>query len=1441
MSSSQNPAQNNDARRDGAPPTQQPPGYTEQNAAELPGDAASDATQPNPASQSGTKPEASAYASSYRPSQAQEHTTNPSHSHHGLDPDHVDEHEAGDPEAPPAYTELPGQITSDDNGLGTNAVVAEDGRVNIRIDQKSRALSQLILPQIQRQLTQSQHDPAPPPPYVPEFLGGAPGQEPPPPLNVVIQVVGSRGDVQPFVALGKVLKETYGHRVRLATHPTFKDFVIENGLEFFSIGGDPAELMAFMVKNPGLMPGFDTLRSGDVGKRRKGIAEILRGTWRSCIETGNGLGVDPLKQTVEEWMGIEDQLPEQLRKPFVADAIIANPPAFGHLHCAEKLGIPLHMMFTMPWSPTQQFPHPLANIQSSNADATITNYISYIMVDVLTWQGLGDVINRFRKDLLRLDPISAIWAPAMLARLKVPFTYCWSPALIPKPRDWSHHISIAGFYFLNLASNYTPDPELAAFLDAGEPPVYIGFGSIVVDDPNAMTAMIFDAVKMTGKRALVSKGWGGLGADELGKPEGVFMLGNCPHDWLFKRVSAVVHHGGAGTTAAGIAAGRPTVVIPFFGDQPFWGAMVARAGAGPDPIPYKDLTAEKLAGAINEALKPESLDKAQELSNKIKEEDGCQKGAQSFHQMLNYDEMRCAVIPSQPAVWRIKRTQTKLSAKAATVLAQQGEVDFSELKLFRAREYVPDEGPWDPVSGAAGALMGTATSLMMGVADMPIQTLKLLQIHPDSRSRKGKEKATGTETPSTGEQSRTGRPETSRTTTSTTESVVTGASTPTASQSLGHPDELVQTQSNNTGITSPGTPGTPTHRSTFMSQAFAESTEGSRSSSRERARHLAPESCELADRFSPRRRASSISAAELKANNGTQPGLAESVESAVDTGKGLARIIGAGFRSPMDFSLNVAKGFHNVPKLYGAEVRQVDKVTDLQSGLRTAAKEFGFGLYDGITGIVTDPYKGAKKEGGIGFVKGVGRGIMSVPFRVMGGAWSVPGYAMKGLYQEMIKSKGKSVQNYIIAARIAQGYDEASSITAQERDDIVSRWKYVKVGIKKKKNPGAEQMDSLHSLVEEKRKRRQERWQRVNSHFKKPESGSSIPPSTSQHGSSSDLHLDHSESHESAATEPEIRSTIPSWRQQESQRAASLRRQQHTATFPLPRPSTALSEQSQISLEAQLIAEEEAEQRELERAITASVAEASHGDPEEDKLVASAIRASIAELERAPPGVGAKDEEELLKRVMQASMEEAGKGNCTEEEQKAIEETLRKSLLETSRRRVHGSDSEWDEDSDTENDEEFQRIIAESKELAHLHANHPEEYQTHSGAQESGVMEAMSQAIGSNSHSQPKGLDHDDDADLKKALEESQATGSKSHSQPHGHDQDDDAELKKALEESEKAEKERMEKLEKQKTEEDIVMEYVRKQSLLEEEHRQRILQGRDTAGEGSGAGPGAN
>lgn len=182
---------------------------------------------------------------------------------------------------------------------------------------------------------------------VPPTLRPKPGALRPPPLNIVIQVVGSRGDVQPFVALGKVLKEQHGHRVRLATHPTFKDFVQENGLEFFSIAGDPSELMAFMVKNPGLMPGFDTLRRGDIGRRRQDVGNMIRRCWRSCIETGDGSGVEASDKNVDDWSRTEGSIEVQSGyKPFVADAIIANPPSFAHIHCAEKLGIPLHMMFT---------------------------------------------------------------------------------------------------------------------------------------------------------------------------------------------------------------------------------------------------------------------------------------------------------------------------------------------------------------------------------------------------------------------------------------------------------------------------------------------------------------------------------------------------------------------------------------------------------------------------------------------------------------------------------------------------------------------------------------------------------------------------------------------------------------------------------------------------------------------------------------------------------------------------------------------------------------------------------------------------------------------------------------------------------------------------------------------------------------------------------------
>lgn len=202
-----------------------------------------------------------------------------------------------------------------------------------------------------------------------------------------------------------------------------------------------------------------------------------------------------------------------------------------------------------------------------------------------------------------------------------------------------------------------------------------------MDEPNVLTATVFEAIEKAGVRAIVSKGWGGLGTDELSIPRNTFLIGDTPHDWLFKRVSAVVHHGGAGTTAAGVLAAVPTVIVPFFGDQPFWGNMIARAGAGPEPIPYKQLTADNLAAAILEALKPETIMNAKRLSEGLAEDRGASTGAQSFHNMLDLDKHRCTVCPNQVAAARIKRTNIRLSPLAAIVLADEGLLTASDLKV----------------------------------------------------------------------------------------------------------------------------------------------------------------------------------------------------------------------------------------------------------------------------------------------------------------------------------------------------------------------------------------------------------------------------------------------------------------------------------------------------------------------------------------------------------------------------------------------------------------------------------------------------------------------------------------------------------------------------------------------------------------------------------------
>ncbi|OHW99369.1 glycosyltransferase family 28 domain-containing protein [Colletotrichum incanum] len=764
-------------------------------------------------------------------------------------------------------------------------------------------------------------------------------QHPPaasPRLNIAIHIVGSRGDIQPFIPIAQLLmKPPYGHRVRICTHPVFKEFVESNGVEFFSIGGDPEALMAYMVKNPGLLPSRESVKAGDIGQRRKEMAEIINGAWRSCIEAGDGMGDRTTAATVKN----ADDL-------FVADAIIANPPSMAHIHCAEKLGIPLHMVFTMPWCPTQAFHHPLASMSYGEADKSVANYLSFIMMELLTWQGLGDLINKFRTQTLGLDPISPMWGCQLLPRLRVPYSFLWSESLIPKPADWDSHINITGFSFLPLADKYTPPPDLTAFLESGPPPIYIGFGSIVVDDPKALTQLIFKAVKIAGVRAIVSKGWGGVGGGD-NVPDGIYLIGNCPHDWLFKRVSAVVHHGGAGTSAAGIAAGRPTVVVPFFGDQPFWGQMIARAGAGPAPVPFKEMTADTLATSITFALKPEVQVAVQQMAQRIAEEDGAGDTAKDIQERLSLDTMRCDLCPERLANWRHRKTGAHLSNFAVGCLVDKGYMKPHDFKLLRHKHWYVDEGAEHPIIGLVAAVAGFFTAVGIATSDYstrlrnPQPPVRMHETEIDLEAQTEREKPAEEENNTTREAS--------------TESNGNAE----ANTEDGHLKRVAKANTM-----------TPKQMNDIAMKMATKSL------------RCADPTVELVmdDMMKRGRRKASVVSIGMRQRS-------RPMEVARATGRYGIEVAKAGLKAPVAVFYNIANGFHNYPSygFAGHDVRRRDEITGLGSGIRTAGKEFALGNWEAFSGVVVKPYKGAKKEGIKGFGKGIWQGGRGFTYNIFAG------------------------------------------------------------------------------------------------------------------------------------------------------------------------------------------------------------------------------------------------------------------------------------------------------------------------------------------------------------------------------------------------------------------------------------------------------------------------
>ncbi|KAJ7932676.1 glycosyltransferase family 1 protein [Mycena leptocephala] len=727
------------------------------------------------------------------------------------------------------------EYQSSGKGLASMARVLPDGRIVISLDLKQK------LPDLPEDHAQD----------IREFAVDKTEWKKYPSLNIVIMIVGSRGDVQPYVALGKLLLAD-GHRVRIASHETFRSFVNEAGLEFFNIGGNPQDLMSYMVKNPGLMPGMTSLTNGDIGRKRKMLNEMINGCWLSCHS--------PCQET---------------GRTFAADAIISNPPAFAHVHCAEALGIPLLLSFSM--SPTAAFPHPLVNIQSSNAENGLSNYLTYALADIMTWQGIGDLVNTFRTRTLGLEPLSLRSGPSVVDRVKIPWTYCMSPALVPKPDDWKNYIDVVGFYFLDLATNYTPPDDLAAFLAAGEPPVYIGFGSVVVDDAEAMTT-----TAQAGVRALVSAGWGGLGG-KTSRPH--FILGNVPHDWLFdkERVSAVVHHGGAGTTAVGLAKGRPTLVL-------FWGNMIHKAGAGPEPIPHKKLNIENLRDALKVAVSPAAKNAAKRMAEQINREDGVRRGVDSFYRHLPLLNMRCDLDPSRLAVWWSTEYCLKLSGFAAQVLMDAKLLDISSLDPHRSKEYDTRKQVSDPITGGAGAIYWTVTHWYAGIA-----------------------------------------------------------------------------------------------------QIF----------------------------YSP-------------------------VKGIINTTQAIPRGV-------MDIVASVHEGFYNAPKLYGSKVRKTGKVTGFASGLKEGGKGLFYGYYDGITGLVREPYEGAQKEGFMGAVKGSLRScICKRNDPPAGGIVGLIAHPVRGLWKSVQSPMAQKQEQQQREVRISDGIEVVRKSTQTQRSEVVQKFNQLKAGTKER-------------------------------------------------------------------------------------------------------------------------------------------------------------------------------------------------------------------------------------------------------------------------------------------------------------------------------------------------------------------------------------------------------
>jgi len=407
-------------------------------------------------------------------------------------------------------------------------------------------------------------------------------------MQITIIAGGSRGDVQPYVALGKGLKES-GHTVRVLAPQDYQDLITAYGLAFFDMGS-----------------GVKTMAQSQMQE----IAE-QRNTLKILAATGKGAQQLALLSAKNGLVACQG-----------SDLIVAGFAGLSNgLALAEKLSIPFLQAHLMPFTPTREFPSVLTPQLPQTRVTRWTNGLSHRFAQQMMWQMLRSADNEARKKVLKMAP-APFWGPfASLQQGSKPVIYGYSPQVIAPPADWPDYIHVTGYWFLEPPAGWEPPVDLVNFLQAGPPPVYVGFGSMLSRKPEETADLVWEALARTDQRAVLSSGWGGLTKENL--PETVFTVGSIPHSWLFPKMAAVVHHGGAGTTGAGLRAGIPSIITPFFGDQPFWGHQVYKLGVGPKPIPRQRLTVESLAEAIRISVSDTAMRKtAAHLGELIRAENG---------------------------------------------------------------------------------------------------------------------------------------------------------------------------------------------------------------------------------------------------------------------------------------------------------------------------------------------------------------------------------------------------------------------------------------------------------------------------------------------------------------------------------------------------------------------------------------------------------------------------------------------------------------------------------------------------------------------------------------------------------------------------------------------------------------------------------------------------